>query len=131
MDDSPDPVKPILFATLGYTGPTALNQSAVAVGQQQRANVGSPFPPQTSKLYYMILILSQNIYAETTFVCPSYWLAEAFPTAYKYQHSVPVATHGSDVTTYFPPSAPNLSPEYAKAFRGMILPLSSESTNSI
>ena len=34
------------FATLGYTGPTAINQSDVGTGQQQRAN---------------------NIYAETTF----------------------------------------------------------------
>ena len=34
------------FATLGYTGPTAVNQSDVATGQQQRAD---------------------NIYAETTF----------------------------------------------------------------
>lgn len=28
------------FGTLGYTGPTALNESSYATGQQQRANVG-------------------------------------------------------------------------------------------
>lgn len=76
-----------LFATTGDTGPTAVNQSNVGTGQQQRAN---------------------NIYAETTFVCPSYWLAEAYSDnnfgqgkAYKYQFSVLPATHGADVGGYF------------------------------
>lgn len=27
------------FATLGYSGPTAVNESSIATGQQQRANV--------------------------------------------------------------------------------------------
>lgn len=53
------------FATLGDSGPTALEVSQFGTGQQQRAN---------------------NIYAEST-VCPSYSLAEAFAgnnrTAYK------------------------------------------------
>ena len=70
------------FATSGDSGPTALNQSSVGTGQQQRAN---------------------NIYAETTFVCPSYWLAEAYGSkktggeGYKYQFSPPPAYHGADV----------------------------------
>lgn len=75
------------YATNGETGATALNESIVATGQQQRAN---------------------NIYAETTFVCPSYWLAEAYSgnkfgqgKAYKYQFSVPPAAHGLDVAGYF------------------------------
>lgn len=75
------------YATNGETGATALNESIIATGQQQRAN---------------------NIYAETTFVCPSYWLAEAYSDndfgqgkAYKYQFSVPPAAHGLDVTGYF------------------------------
>jgi len=59
------------FATLGDQGPTAVNVSQFAVGQQQRA---------------------YDIYAETTFVCPSYWLAEAFSDkgrkSFKYQYSV-------------------------------------------
>ncbi|KAG9717295.1 carboxylesterase type B, partial [Aureobasidium melanogenum] len=42
------------FATLGNSGATAINESSLATGQQQRAD---------------------NIYAETTFVCPSYWMA--------------------------------------------------------
>ncbi|TVY68904.1 Carboxylesterase patB [Lachnellula suecica] len=93
-----DPANPEVFATLGYTGPTAVNQSSLAVGQQQRAN---------------------NIYAETTFVCPSYWLVEAFPISYKYQYSVPAATHASDVTGYFGPAAANQGPEFLKAFMGI------------
>lgn len=45
--------------------------------------------------------MMQNIYAETTFVCPSYWMAGAYNdygrTAYKYQYSVAPATHALDV----------------------------------
>jgi hypothetical protein len=46
--DNPNAPK---FATLGNQGATAVNESQVGTGQQQRAD---------------------NIYAETTFVCPSY-----------------------------------------------------------
>lgn len=96
---SVDPSAP-LFATLGDSGPTALNQSSVATGQQQRAN---------------------NIYAETTFVCPSYWMAEAYSgksgfSSYKYQYSVPVATHGQDVSGYFGPAALGQGPDFEYAF---------------
>lgn len=88
-----------LFATLGYTGPTAINQSNVATGQQQRAN---------------------NIYAETTFVCPSYWLVEAFTDsgreAYKYQYSILPSLHGSDITGYFGPPTLEQAPEFDMAF---------------
>jgi carboxylesterase type B len=62
----------------------------------------------------------QNIYAETTFVCPSYWLAEAFSNpprvSYKYQYSVIPALHGTDVTAYFGPASPQQGPDFAKAF---------------
>ena len=96
-----------LFATSGDdpSGPTALNQSNVGVGQQQRAD---------------------NIYAETTFVCPSYWLAEAFSQsgsggqgkAYKYQFSVLPATHGADVAGYFGRvGQPPFSPSFSTAFQ--------------
>ncbi|EME83778.1 uncharacterized protein MYCFIDRAFT_214499 [Pseudocercospora fijiensis CIRAD86] len=84
---STDPKAP-LFATSGDRGPTALNQSSVATGQQQRAD---------------------NIYAETTFVCPAYWLAEAYSgnavggKAFKYQFSLPPALHGFDTLAYLPP----------------------------
>jgi len=75
-----------MFATNGTDNPTALNESTFGIGQQQRADV-SPFPlyPQSHLTTH-----PQNLYAETTFVCPSYWLTEAFTTqkrtAYKYQY---------------------------------------------
>lgn len=69
-----------LFSTLGDSGPTALNQSEFGIGQQQRAN---------------------NLYAETTFVCPSYWLASAYDQAWKYQYSVPPSEHGGDLDAYY------------------------------
>ncbi|KAI1619145.1 carboxylesterase type B [Exophiala viscosa] len=88
------------FATSGDAGPSALNESSLDTGQQQRAS---------------------NIYAETTFVCPSYWMAEAYSdrgrTSYKYQFSVPPALHGTDVTAYFGPAAANIGPDLALAFR--------------
>ncbi|KAL8733069.1 MAG: hypothetical protein Q9181_003724, partial [Wetmoreana brouardii] len=87
------------YATSGDTGATALNVSTFGSGQQQRAD---------------------NVYAETTFVCPSYWLAEAFTNngrvAYKYQYSVIGAQHGSELTAYFGPAMPNQGPDFSKAF---------------
>ncbi|KAI4104941.1 MAG: hypothetical protein L6R37_002984 [Teloschistes peruensis] len=83
------------FATTGTTSPTALNVSTFATGQQQRA---------------------YNLYAETTFVCPSYWLAEAFSTAYKYQYSIPPAQHAVDVPAFFGPALSNQSPGFVNAF---------------
>ena len=86
---SVDPSDP-RFATTGTASPYALNESSFGTGQQQRAD---------------------NLYAETTFVCPSYWLAQAFSgispslqntsqsqmKGYKYQFSVPAAQHGADL----------------------------------
>lgn len=93
-----------LFSTLGDSGPTALNQSEFGIGQQQRAN---------------------NLYAETTFVCPSYWLASTYSVqsayqkrdskrrssgtvakrnnkqSWKYQYSVPPSEHGADLDAYY------------------------------
>ncbi|KUJ13183.1 carboxylesterase family protein-like protein [Mollisia scopiformis] len=69
-----------LFSTLGSSGPTALNQSEFGIGQQQRLD---------------------NLYAETTFVCPSYWLASAYSRAWKYQYSVPPSEHGADLDAYY------------------------------
>jgi carboxylesterase type B len=86
------------FATNGYGTPTAIDVSQVATGQQQRA---------------------YNIYAEATFICPSYWLNSAFPSnrSFHYQYSVPFGGHGEDVSAYFGPSAPNQSPAFSLAFR--------------
>ncbi|KIW40530.1 uncharacterized protein PV06_07718 [Exophiala oligosperma] len=40
---------------------------------------------------------------------------EGRKTSYKYQYSVPIAVHGSDLTAYFGPPTPNQSPEFVKA----------------
>ncbi|KAF2184008.1 alpha/beta-hydrolase [Zopfia rhizophila CBS 207.26] len=88
------------YATDGYGPDTAVNISQAATGQQQRAN---------------------NIYAEATFVCPSYWLASAFTAnsrvAYKYQYSVPFASHQDDIPSYFGPATPSQGPDFVLAFR--------------
>ncbi|KAI1118525.1 carboxylesterase [Nemania sp. NC0429] len=66
----------------GLTPPFSTTNSNWAVGWQQAAN---------------------NLYAETTFVCPSYWMADAFAGSrrgkgsWKYQFSVPISSHGADV----------------------------------
>ncbi len=89
-----------LYATSGNSGASALNESSVGTGQQQRAD---------------------NIYAETTFVCPAYWMVMAYAdmgrTSYKYQFSVEPALHGADVSGYFGPAARNVGPDLALAFR--------------
>lgn len=88
------------FATTGLGPITALSTSQLATGAQQRAD---------------------NIYAEATFVCPSYWLSDAFTTqnrtAWHYQYSVPAALHGSDVSAYFGPATPNQPPVFTTVFR--------------
>ncbi|TKA65178.1 hypothetical protein B0A55_09223 [Friedmanniomyces simplex] len=92
----------LLFATEGDMGPTALNESSVGTGQQQRAD---------------------NIYAETTFVCPSYWMVEAYSNnraggqGYKYQFSIPPAYHGADVAGYFDYPGEYYSVDFTTAFQ--------------
>ncbi|EXJ66348.1 carboxylesterase 2 [Cladophialophora psammophila CBS 110553] len=87
-----------LYASSGTGSPSFINQSSVATGQQQRAFA---------------------IYSETTFVCPSYWMAEAYSdhgrNSFKYQYSVPIAVHGTDLTAYFGPPTPNQSPDFVNA----------------
>ena len=67
-----------------------------------------------------VLNVFQNVYAETTFVCPAYWLSEAFTNndrvAYKYQYSVIGAWHGSELPSVFGPPTPNQGPDFNKAF---------------
>ncbi|KAL8990853.1 MAG: hypothetical protein Q9169_008022, partial [Polycauliona sp. 2 TL-2023] len=93
-----DPADALRFATSGVSGATAVNVSTFGAGQQQRAT---------------------NIYAETTFVCPSYWLAEAFTNndrvAYKYQYSAIPAQHGVDVNAFFGPALPDQGADFLKA----------------
>ena len=91
------------FATAGNNTPTALNESTFGTGQQQRAD---------------------NLYAETTFVCPSYWLAEAYSgtdnlVSYKYQFSVIPGNHGADNYAVFGPPQINTSPDFVLAFQTM------------
>ncbi|KAK4551465.1 hypothetical protein LTR86_011157 [Recurvomyces mirabilis] len=92
----------IPFATCGdCNGATAINVGSEAVGPGQRAI---------------------NLYSETTFVCPSYWLAEAFDPkygkqAFKYQYSVPAAQHGADLSAEGLRAATiNVSPDFYQAF---------------
>lgn len=106
------------FATSGNSTPTALNESTLGTGQQQRADV-SPISPLILSNDEALTSL-QNLYAETTFVCPAYWLAEAFTNnnrvAYKYQYSVIGAWHSTDLSSYFGPPMPNQAPDFNKAF---------------
>jgi carboxylesterase type B len=66
------------------------------------------------------------IFGEATFVCPSYWLAEAYANSeqtqsFKYQFSPVPALHGNDVAAYFstPGTAPN-SADLQEAFQSLI-----------
>lgn len=87
------------WATEGSYGPTTINESTAATGQQERAIA---------------------IYGETTFICPSYWLAEAYSNngyggqGWKYQFSIPNAYHGADGPAYF--SYPDTTEYYSKDF---------------
>ncbi|CAK7205371.1 hypothetical protein SEUCBS139899_008141 [Sporothrix eucalyptigena] len=89
-----------LFETDGIHPPNANQVSQAGSGYQQQA---------------------YNIYAESTFVCPAYWLTGAFTqkskTAYQYQYSVPFAYHESDVAAYLGPPTANQGPKFVTAFR--------------
>ncbi|KAH6629131.1 carboxylesterase type B [Boeremia exigua] len=84
------------YPTPGTSHPTALDTSATASGHQQTANL---------------------IYAESTFICSSHWLAHAYTTyragGYKFQVSTPVALHGVDDTAVFDNKP---SPIYGRAY---------------
>ncbi|KAH7062714.1 carboxylesterase [Paraphoma chrysanthemicola] len=88
------------FATSGLGSVTALDVSEFATGQLQRAN---------------------NIYAEATFICPSYWLNDAYTASgrksYHYQYSVTGGLHTDDIPGYFGPAMPNQSPAFTTVFR--------------
>jgi carboxylesterase type B len=96
----------LLFSTLGDSGPTTVNQSIAATGQQERAIA---------------------VYGETTFICPSYWLAEAYSNnrngglSYKYQFSIPNAYHGADGAAFlrYPFTTDTYSTDFIYAFQRM------------
>ncbi|KAI0973891.1 carboxylesterase [Xylaria arbuscula] len=78
----PENVSRIYADSNGLSPPYSTTNSDWAVGWQQAAN---------------------NLYAEATFVCPSYWLADAFTgvggkNSWKYQYSVPPSSHATDVS---------------------------------
>lgn len=89
------------YDTLGDRGPTAVNQSEMATGLQQTVF---------------------DIFAEASFTCPSYWLADAFSGHYdkeswKYQYSVTPAYHGADLTAYFSVGAKTPTSGFIHAFQ--------------
>ncbi|KAJ5773640.1 hypothetical protein N7457_008536 [Penicillium paradoxum] len=89
------------YDTLGDRGPTAVNQSEMATGLQQTVF---------------------DIFAESSFGCPSYWLADAFAgghakESWKYQFSVTPAYHGADLTAYFSVGATTPTRSFIHAFQ--------------
>ncbi|KAH6654742.1 acetylcholinesterase precursor [Truncatella angustata] len=102
------------LATAGDSGPTAVDVSPFAIGNQQRAYV---------------------IIAESSYHCPSYWLASSFTedsakSSYVHTYTNPPALHGLDLYAYLgqsdgPPSLlgqplPNQGPDFAHAWRRML-----------
>ncbi|KAI1306169.1 carboxylesterase [Xylaria venustula] len=78
----PENVSGVYADSDGLNPPFSTTNSDWAVGWQQAAN---------------------NLYAEATFVCPSYWLADAYTgtrgkNSWKYQYSVPRSSHAADVS---------------------------------
>lgn len=90
----------IRFDTLGNTGPNAITQSGLATGIQQTVF---------------------NIFAESTFDCPAYWVAEAFSLGsrqcWKYQYSVEPNFHGADLGAYWAVGASIPDADFRHAFQ--------------
>ncbi|PKS12631.1 hypothetical protein jhhlp_000839 [Lomentospora prolificans] len=88
------------YETNGVSGANHLQVSQDANGQQQRGNA---------------------ILGESTFVCPAYWMSDAYTSgskkAYHYQYSVPFAFHTTDMNAYFGPRTDNIGPDMALAFQ--------------
>ncbi|KAF7538491.1 hypothetical protein G7054_g2882 [Neopestalotiopsis clavispora] len=89
------------FATAGDSGPTAVEVSPFAIGNQQRAF---------------------DIYSEATFACPSYWLATAYTgeytkTSYLHTYVNQIALHANDALVYFMPPSLTQGPAFVKALR--------------
>ncbi|KAG8711759.1 hypothetical protein FRC11_001918 [Ceratobasidium sp. 423] len=77
--------------------PNLSQQNITAIEDAYRV-FASDNASEADNIYEMqIMILSESI-----FVCPSVWLADAFPTSYKGQFAVPPAVHGLDLSVYFP-----------------------------
>lgn len=89
----PDSRNATRFQTAGDHGPTAVNQSELAIGHQHVANA---------------------FYGELTYMCPSYWLASAFDNnggdAFQYQVRQPLFPFPSQTNS---PSSPSRPPSTA------------------
>ncbi|KAI0473073.1 carboxylesterase [Xylariaceae sp. FL0804] len=98
------------FVLLNYPTLSAQNLSSLAAlydvpadhsGVQADSNgLAPPFSTTNSDWAVGWQQAVNNLYAESTFVCPSYWLSDAFSAydgAWKYQFSVPPSTHGADL----------------------------------
>ena len=122
VDSITESANAVKFATNGVSGPSALDQSPLGTGQQQRADVRELPAASVPSSYRLANLSTQNFYAELTFVCPSYWMAEAYSgngrTSYKYEFSTLSGVHGADVGGYFGPlgEVPYLSTDFQRAF---------------
>lgn len=68
-----------------------------------------PYSTTNSQFAFGWQQAATNLYAETTFICSSYWLADAFAKkeggkAWRYQFSVPPALHSLDLEPMFEPA---------------------------
>ncbi|ETS86261.1 hypothetical protein PFICI_00089 [Pestalotiopsis fici W106-1] len=91
------------FATAGDSGPTAVEVSPYAVGNQQRAYA---------------------IFSEANFACPSYWLATAYTdnyakTSYLHTYANQLALHSFDAMVYFNKPSPSQGPAFVRALRAI------------
>jgi len=85
--------------------------------------------PSVTDLYSSQQLRADLMYGETTFVCPSYWIVQAFPVgnAWHFQFAIPPATHGLDVSYYFPtngippPGREGIATAFASAFANFIV----------
>lgn len=67
----------------------------------------------------------QNIVAEANFICPGYWMVEAYGadagrSGWKYQFSVAPATHGADTAGYFGQASSIIGPDLTIATQSML-----------
>ncbi|KAI2602519.1 alpha/beta-hydrolase [Hypoxylon sp. NC1633] len=94
------------------------NTSSILVNSD---GVNPPYSTTNSGWAYGWEQAAINLYAETTFACPSYWLADAYARkrggkAWHYQFSVPPGLHADDLSILFQPTdTPNTSTD--KVFR--------------
>ncbi|KAH8900002.1 alpha/beta-hydrolase [Thozetella sp. PMI_491] len=83
------------------------NASASSTLKYDSDGTHAPFATEMSRFVAGWQQAANNLYAETTFVCPAYWLADAYApdvnveskgkSAWRYQFSVPDAFHGADL----------------------------------